>query len=72
VPRPPNAFMLFRSDYWRENKDTIHERDHREISRICGELWRALPPAEKQVYTVKASRAKEDHLAKYPDYKFAP
>ncbi|PBK92156.1 hypothetical protein ARMGADRAFT_1165890 [Armillaria gallica] len=72
VPRPPNAFMLFRSDYWHENKDIIRERDHREISRICGELWRSLPPAEKQVYTAKAISAKEDHLVKYPDYKFAP
>ncbi|KAK0441278.1 high mobility group box domain-containing protein [Armillaria borealis] len=72
VRRPPNAFMLFRSDYWRENKDIIRERDHREISRICGELWRALPLAEKQVYTAKAISAKEEHLVKYPDYKFTP
>ncbi len=70
VRRPPNAFMLFRSDYWRENKDIIHERDHREISCICGELWRALPPDEKRVYRDMASEAKEVHLAKYPDYKF--
>ncbi|KAK0229155.1 hypothetical protein EDD85DRAFT_137515 [Armillaria nabsnona] len=70
VRRPPNAFMLFRSDYWRENKDIIRERDHREISRICGELWRALPPDEKQVYRDMANDAKEVHFAKYPDYKF--
>ncbi|KAK0441294.1 hypothetical protein EV421DRAFT_1812496 [Armillaria borealis] len=70
VRRPPNAFMLFRSDYWRENKDIIRERNHREISRICGELWRALPPDEKQVYRDMANDAKEVHLAKYPDYKF--
>ncbi|KAK0227707.1 hypothetical protein IW262DRAFT_551580 [Armillaria fumosa] len=70
VRRPPNAFMLFRSDYWRENKDTIRERDHREISRICGELWGALPPDEKKVYRDMANHAKEVHLAKYPDYKF--
>ncbi|KAK0186055.1 high mobility group box domain-containing protein [Armillaria mellea] len=70
VGRPPNAFMLFRSDYWRENKDVIRERDHREISRICGQLWRALPPDEKQVYRDMANDVKEVHLAKYPDYKF--
>ncbi|KAK0493301.1 hypothetical protein EDD18DRAFT_1289339 [Armillaria luteobubalina] len=70
VRRPPNAFMLFRSDYWRENKDIIRERDHREISRICGELWRTLPPHEKKVYRDMANHAKEAHLAKYPDYKF--
>ncbi|KAK0455271.1 uncharacterized protein EV420DRAFT_591631 [Desarmillaria tabescens] len=72
VPRPSNSFILFRSDFWRDNKDTILERDHSKISTICGERWRALPPAEKEVYTVKARRAKEEHLAKYPDYKFAP
>ncbi|PBK92141.1 hypothetical protein ARMGADRAFT_1080932 [Armillaria gallica] len=45
-----------------ENKDTIRERDHREISRIRGELWRSLPPAEKRIYTAKAISTKEDHL----------
>ncbi|KAK0455257.1 uncharacterized protein EV420DRAFT_1644897 [Desarmillaria tabescens] len=72
VPRPPNAFMIFRSHYWRDNKDTIRERNHREISRTCGELWKALPPAEKQVYRDMASSAKKEHLAKYPGYKFTP
>ncbi|KAK0210090.1 high mobility group box domain-containing protein, partial [Desarmillaria ectypa] len=72
VPRPPNAFMIFRSHYWRDNKNTISERNHRKISRTCGELWRALPPVEQQVYRDMASCAKKAHLAKYPDYKFTP
>ncbi|KAK0186068.1 hypothetical protein F5146DRAFT_167464 [Armillaria mellea] len=63
VPRPPNAFILFRSDYWRENKDIIREG---EISRVCGELWRALRPAEKQVHSAKVIGTKEDHLAEIP------
>ncbi len=30
------------------------------------------PPAEKQVSIAKAISVKEDHLVKYPDYKFTP
>ncbi|KAG7453185.1 high mobility group box, partial [Guyanagaster necrorhizus] len=72
VPRPPNAFMIFRSHYWRDNKDTIPERDHREISRTCGELWKALSSEEQQIYRDLANDAKKDHRAKYPNYKFTP
>ena len=69
IPRPPNAFMLFRSDLC--TRITV-ERDHRQISRIAGIRWRALTPAERVPWQQLADEAKRQHALKYPGYKYTP
>ncbi len=64
--------MIFRSHFWKEQKATSVERDHREISRICGVRWRALPVEEQERYKHLARLEKDRHMLKYPDYKYAP
>ncbi|RDX56320.1 hypothetical protein OH76DRAFT_612614 [Lentinus brumalis] len=73
VPRPPNAFMIFRSDLWNTEKikDTV-ERDHRQISRIAGELWNKMTPAQRAPYHAKADEAKRLHAIAHPNYKYTP
>ncbi|KAI0757418.1 hypothetical protein C8Q80DRAFT_1265346 [Daedaleopsis nitida] len=73
VPRPPNAFMIFRSELWASEKikKTV-ERDHRQISRIAGELWNNLSAGERIPYQVKAEEAKRLHALAHPDYKYTP
>lgn len=73
IPRPPNAFMLFRSDLWakEKNKSTV-ERDHRMISRIAGQEWNKLSEAQRAPYRSMAERAKQQHTLLYPDYKYTP
>ncbi|TBU26377.1 hypothetical protein BD311DRAFT_452418 [Dichomitus squalens] len=73
IPRPPNAFLIFRSELW--NKEKIKssvERDHRQISRIAGKYWQELSDAERAPYHVKAEEAKRLHALTYPDYKYSP
>lgn len=70
IPRPRNAFILFRSDKCRELKGL--ERDHRMISRIIAEMWRNGPRAQKEYYKHKAAMEKEKHDRDYPGYRFAP
>lgn len=73
IPRPPNAFMIFRSHLW--NKEKIKssvERDHRQISRIAGNLWNSLSDAERAPYHDLAEDAKKEHARKYPQYKYSP
>ncbi|CCM01306.1 uncharacterized protein FIBRA_03355 [Fibroporia radiculosa] len=73
VPRPPNAFMLFRSELWAKEKikKTV-VNDHREISRIAGSLWRDLPEEKRDVYRRRADQVKDRHAELYPDYKYSP
>ncbi|KAJ7102465.1 hypothetical protein B0H15DRAFT_875983 [Mycena belliarum] len=73
VPRPRNAFMIFRSEFWAKQKINKNvEVDHRHISRIVGHLWNDLPEDGKMVYRVKAEREKLEHQRLYPGYRFTP
>ncbi|KXN87538.1 Repressor ROX1 [Leucoagaricus sp. SymC.cos] len=73
IPRPRNAFMLFRSAFHRERRLTkAVEKDHRHISRIIGLCWAELSEAEKDVWRQKAELEKQQHALAYPDYRFKP
>lgn len=73
IPRPPNAFMIYRSHMWAKQKVTRQvEKDHRQISRIAGILWNQLSTAQQDPYRDVAERAKRIHRELHPDYKYAP
>ncbi|KAF8205172.1 hypothetical protein K438DRAFT_1757163 [Mycena galopus ATCC 62051] len=73
IPRPPNAFMLFRADFVRQKHvPGSIETNHGSLSKIIGNCWRSLPLPEKHTWEVKAKHAKAEHKLKYPDYKFRP
>ncbi|KAF8665147.1 hypothetical protein AX16_000613 [Volvariella volvacea WC 439] len=74
VSRPPNAFMLFRSEFWAKEKlkpEPI-ERDHRDISRIAAHCWNQLDEKERTRFQKMAEERKQQHRQQHPDYKYAP
>ncbi|KAJ8091393.1 hypothetical protein AAF712_009844 [Marasmius tenuissimus] len=72
IRRPPNSFMVFRSDFWDRQKHNPTERDHREISKMAGSSWRSLPAHMKEHWRHRAAAIKAEHSRKYPDYKYSP
>ena len=50
IRRPMNAFMIFS----KRHRAVVHTRhpnqDNRTVSKILGEWWYALSPADKQMY----------------------
>ena len=73
IPRPPNAFMLYRSDFLKRRAIPEEiERRQQNLSRIAGQCWRMLSAEEKAVWNNKAAEVAAAHHAKYPDYKFRP
>ncbi|KAJ7642300.1 hypothetical protein B0H17DRAFT_1148832 [Mycena rosella] len=73
IPRPRNAFMIFRSEFLAKQKISKSvEVDHRHISRIVGILWNELPEDGKTVFRVKAELEKLEHQRLHPDYRFTP
>lgn len=73
IPRPRNAFMIFRSEFWATAKiSKTVEHDHRHISRIIGHCWNQLSEGEKTVWRRRAEQEKIEHQIKYPDYRFSP
>ncbi|TFK18840.1 hypothetical protein FA15DRAFT_674995, partial [Coprinopsis marcescibilis] len=73
IPRPPNAFILFRSAFIRSQQipDRV-EGNHSNLSKIIGHYWKTLPPEERAEWEAKALEAQESHRQQYPDWRFRP
>lgn len=74
-PRPPNAWILYRSDKLRElavNQPPGPRKPQAEISKIISQMWAAEGPETKGMYESRADEKKAEHALLYPGYKFAP
>jgi len=72
-PRPPNAFMIFRSWLIRGGKLPPEvEKRQQNISKIAGKAWRLLDEPSKDRWREKALELVEDHKKSFPDYKSEP
>ncbi|KAF9787747.1 hypothetical protein BJ322DRAFT_1105794 [Thelephora terrestris] len=73
IPRPPNAFILFRSSFIKSQHVTSDvETNHSTLSKIIGMTWQNLPNGERQAWHIKAKEAQEEHKRKWPQYSFRP
>jgi HMG (high mobility group) box len=73
IPRPPNAFILFRSSFIKSRHvSTEVETNHSTLSKIIGLTWQNMPHEERQFWHSKAKMAQAEHKRKFPDYAFRP
>ncbi|KAH7920665.1 hypothetical protein BV22DRAFT_1132883 [Leucogyrophana mollusca] len=81
IPRPRNAFIIFRCEYSREHTQTAHDGDEdhevvnptaKTLSKRAAEAWKHLCAAEKDRYKVLADKEREEHAKLYPHYRFRP
>ena len=73
IPRPPNAFILFRSHFIKsQHVSSDVETNHSTLSKIIGLTWQNLPPEERQTWHARAKIALEEHKRKFPQYTFRP
>ena len=73
IPRPPNAFILFRSSFIKSQHVTSEvETNHSTLSKIIGMTWQNLPNDERQAWHIKAKEAQEEHKRRWPQYAFRP
>ncbi|KZT67208.1 hypothetical protein DAEQUDRAFT_647037, partial [Daedalea quercina L-15889] len=75
-PRPPNAWILYRSDKLREltarRDPSAPKRLQADISKEIADLWKAEDPEVRHEYERIADIKKQEHAAAYPGYKFQP
>ncbi|KAI0933548.1 hypothetical protein AcV5_005668 [Taiwanofungus camphoratus] len=75
IPRPPNAFIIFRAEYSRKHaqieKDSEAPAD-KTLSKRAGEAWKTLSEPEKEPYKLLAEQERVEHARKHPDYKYRP
>lgn len=73
IPRPPNAFILFRSAFVKDQHvSTAVETNHSTLSKIIGMYWQKLSEDERQIWHEKAKFELEEHKRKFPKYSFKP
>lgn len=77
IPRPRNAFILFRQHHHRllidewtaQGVDIPHNS---KISKILGVRWKSLNEQERSHWEEQARKEKYEHEKKYPDYRYKP
>jgi len=78
VPRPRNAFIIFRCEYSRkharDSNDTSDKssRSDKTLSKRAAEEWRCLSAEEREQYKILAEQEKAAHDFQNPDYRFKP
>jgi hypothetical protein len=74
-PRPPNAWILYRSDKLQELPPPPlgqPKPTQAEVSKIISAQWRSEDEDVRAVYEQRAETAKAEHARLYPNYRFAP
>jgi ribosomal protein L20 len=72
VPRPPNAFILYRKEHHPLLKAKDPDMHNNEISIILGKQWKSEPEQAKDKYRAHARIIKKLHAAENPGYQYAP
>jgi hypothetical protein len=86
IPRPENAFMLFRKATVASLRDQAlqeqqaaaasgkkvkHQRQA-DMSKVISQMWKSLSEDERATWDEKAATIRRDHEARYPDYRYHP
>lgn len=74
-PRPPNAWILYRSDKLKEIEPPApgeSRRTQADMSKLLSEMWKQETPEVRARYEQLSKVKKAEHQEKYPDYQFRP
>ncbi|KAF8492682.1 high mobility group box domain-containing protein, partial [Gautieria morchelliformis] len=73
VPRPPNAFILFRSHFCENHLIPQHQRVTQQMrSRVAAKLWGCMSLEEKTPWNDEAMKVKHEHKLRYPKFQYRP
>nr|AFX66437.1 mating type protein MAT1-2-1 [Ophiocordyceps sinensis] len=72
IPRPPNAYILYRKERHHYVKDANPGITNNEISQILGKAWNMESNDVRQKYKDMSQQVKQALLEKHPDYQYKP
>ncbi|WEW57504.1 hypothetical protein PRK78_002971 [Emydomyces testavorans] len=72
VPRPPNAFILYRQHHHPLIKAAHPEYHNNDISILLGKKWKSETAETKAHFKALADEIKRKHAEDHPDYQYAP
>ncbi|KAJ7065643.1 high mobility group box domain-containing protein, partial [Mycena amicta] len=76
-PRPPNAFICFRSHFYAQLRTVTQPDDNKALhqtllSTSAGLVWREMTRDEKAPFVKRAEEEKKAHGEMYPEYQYMP
>ncbi|KAJ4136113.1 slightly ste11-like protein [Fusarium equiseti] len=72
IPRPRNAFILYRQHHQAQVVARNPNLSNPDISKIIGEQWQDEPKEVKDNWKSLADEEKQRHQRQYPDYRYQP
>ena len=72
IKRPMNAFMVWAQKRRKELAEEYPKMHNSEISKRLGKEWKEMSNAAKEPFQKKSKELREEHMKKYPDYKYKP
>ncbi|CAB4477513.1 unnamed protein product [Rhizophagus irregularis] len=74
VPRPQNAWVLFRKDYEANQRANFPDKalKMKNVSTDAGEIWRNHPVKVKRYFETLSRLAHAQHKILFPNYKYSP
>ncbi|KAF2141237.1 uncharacterized protein K452DRAFT_298636 [Aplosporella prunicola CBS 121167] len=72
IPRPRNAFILYRQHHQAAIVAQHPGLANPEISKIIGEQWRAQSDSVRNEWKILAEEEKLRHQQQYPEYRYQP
>jgi sRNA-binding carbon storage regulator CsrA len=70
IKKPPNAFIIYRSEIYKHIKNEYPNATSRKLSQIIGNMWNNQSEENKSYYIKKANAIKKKHNKIYPRYKY--
>lgn len=71
-PRPPNAWILYRSFKFGQIRQTSERLSQATVSKRISDMWRNETEQVRRHFERMADNKKAEHQALYPDYRFSP
>lgn len=72
IPRPPNAWILFRKEKSKQLREANPSLSAGQVSTEASAQWQAMSDEEKGFYHKMAQEAAEQHKIQYPGYRYKP
>ncbi|KAH8828117.1 hypothetical protein DL96DRAFT_1148477 [Flagelloscypha sp. PMI_526] len=77
APRPPNSWIIYRSDKMREMTQPRQKAGGKgmtqaDLSRVIANMWKTETDAVRGEYERRAEIKKAEHYARFPNYRFQP
>lgn len=72
IPRPPNAFILYRRDKHVQLKAKYPDMHNNEISVMVGTMWKSEATDVRLKYQKMSKNLKAEIMAAHPDYQYKP